>query len=225
MSYFIIDIETVPNRELTDVFTDGITAPKSYKDPDKIHAYIREKEANARKEMSLDPDFCEILCIGIKEEGKDGVLMTIEEFAQWLKGYYTTEDGGKVYNLHRKMVTFNGKQFDIPIILREGIRKGIDLPYRELMQQCSKYNAKNHIDLMQELATGYNEFKSLDKYLQIYLNISKTPIDFETASEEKVRRHCLEDISNTEKLFNKFAPFFTWVNPKPNADVPNTMLV
>jgi len=48
------------------------------------------------------------------------------------------------------------------------------------------------------------DYKSLDLLLQIYCDIKKTPIDFETANEEEIKVHCLEDLINTEKLWNKF---------------------
>ena len=58
------------------------------------------------------------------------------------------------------------------------------------------------IDLQEVICD--NDYKSLDELLQIYLGISKKPIDFETASEEEIKEHCLEDILNTELLYNKF---------------------
>lgn len=225
MSY-ILDIETRGDKRLLEVFLDNIQAPKTYKDPDKIEAYIQEKREDAAKQMATDPDFCEIICIGIKEEGKPAVLMSLQEYAAWLNQTYIAENGGaQVKNLYRKMITFNGKQFDIPIILRAAIKQGVQIPFLELLVQCDKYKAKNHIDLMQELSVGYNNYKSLDKYLQIYLGIAKKPIDFNVATEQDIREHCLEDLENTEKLFNKFRPFFVWVNPKSTPDVKGEILV
>jgi uncharacterized protein YprB with RNaseH-like and TPR domain len=212
---YILDIETRGDKKLLEVYIENITAPKTYKDPDKIAEYIENKKLEASKGMAVDPDFNEIICIGIKEAGKPGVLMTLQEYATWLKqSVPTTEGSAKIQNLFRKTITFNGKQFDIPVILRNGIKQGIDLPYFDLMQQCDKYKAKNHIDLMQELSIGYGNYKSLDKYLQIYLGIKKTEIDFNTASESEIRTHCLEDLENTAKIYNLFAPLFTYKSLK-----------
>ena len=66
-----------------------------------------------------------------------------------------------------------------------------------------RYQTEWHIDLM-EILCDYGKWKSLDELLQIYLGISKKPIDFETATEEEIKEHCLEDLKNTEKLYNKF---------------------
>jgi len=55
-----------------------------------------------------------------------------------------------------------------------------------------------------EIIGDYGQYKSLDELLQIYLGISKKPIDFEKATEKEIKEHCLEDLINTEKLYNKF---------------------
>lgn len=205
---YILDIETRGDKKLLEVFLENITAPKTYKDPDKIAEYIESKKLDATKAMAVDPDYNEIICIGVKEGKKPGVLMSLQEYATWLKTAVVLPDGAKVENIYQKMITFNGKQFDLPVIIRAGIKAGIDLPYKQLMQLCDKYRAMNHIDLMEKLAVGYGNYKSLDKYLQIYLGISKKPIDFAVATEAEIREHCLEDLENTAKLFNKFSPLF-----------------
>lgn len=215
---YILDLESRGDKRLTEMFLSNITVPKSYKDEEKIQEYIRKKEEDAAKEMACDPDLNEIICIGIKEQGKPGVLMSLEEYAAWLKASVIIGEA-KVQNIHQKMITFNGKQFDIPTIIRSGIKNNIDLPYMELAMQCDKYKAKNHIDLMQELSIGYNNYKSLDMYLQIYLGISKKPVDFKTATDEEIKEHCLEDIENTAKLFNKFVDLFVWKNPKASLNL------
>ena len=198
-----MDIETRGDSRLLDTYLENLSAPKTYKDPEAIAKFLAIKKSEARKGMSLDPDFAEILCIGIKELGKEGKLLSLAEFADWLK--IKDEDG--LMNLSKKMITFNGKQFDLPIIIRAGIKAGLNLPYDVLKERCDKYS-KNHIDLMQELAVGFGNYKSLDKYLQIYLGVKKVTIDFDTATEDEIRKHCLDDISLTEKLFNKFKPLF-----------------
>jgi len=216
MSY-VMDIETRGDKRLSELFISDISVPKSYKDEDKIREYILKKEQNAANEMACDPDLNEIICIGIKEDGQEGKLLTLQEYADWLKGFRITKDGAKIQNLYQKMITFNGKQFDLPTIIRNGIKHDIDLPYTDLLLQCDKYKAKNHIDLMQELSIGYNNYKSLDKYIQIYLGIAKEPIDFETATDEEIKIHCLADLDQTAQLFNKFKRLYIWKNPRDTA--------
>lgn len=214
LNYVILDIETRGDSRLAELYLENIQAPKTYKDPDKIAEYIRNKQEEAFKGMAVDPDFCEIICIGIKEQGQPGKLMSLQEFATWLTTEAEMEFGAKAQNMFKKIITFNGKQFDFPVIIRAAIKAGIAMPYQHLLTMCDKYKAKNHIDLMQDLTVGYGNYKSLDKYLQIYLGIAKTEIDFETADDEEIRKHCLEDLENTEKLFQKFKPLYTWNHAK-----------
>ncbi len=216
---YVLDIETRGDKRLLETYLDNIQAPKNIKDPDKIEAYIVKAKEEANKGMATDADYCEIICIGVKEAGKPGVQMNIQEFATWLASDYDAGHGATGKNIFRKMITFNGKQFDIPVIIRAGIKAGIQMPYQLLVNMCDKYKAKNHIDLMQELSVGYGNYKSLDKYAQIYLEAKKESIDFNTASEEEIRKHNLEDLELTAKLFNKFRPLFIWEGIKLPDDI------
>lgn len=207
MSIIVMDIETRGSKDLLEVYLENIKAPKNLKDPAKIEAYLEEKRAEAINDMAVDPDFNEIICIGIKELDKEPMLLSLEEYAEWLNETTILEYGAKIQNMYKKLVTFNGKQFDLQVIMRAGIKAGIKLPYNYLKGLTDKYN-KHHLDLMQELSTSWGQFKSLDKYLQIYLGIKKKPIDFATATEKEIKEHCVEDLNNTYKLLEKFKPLF-----------------
>jgi predicted PolB exonuclease-like 3'-5' exonuclease len=163
----------------------------------EIYEAMPGKLEDTQKGMATDPDFCEIICIGIKEQGKEPRNYTLEEYAEWIPNH-----------IEDTLITYNGKQFDLPVIIRCGIKAGLKLPYRELKFLCEKYRATKHIDLMQELNVGWRKYKSLNTLIQIYLGISKTPVDFKTASDEEIKVHCLEDLANTAKVFNKFKVLF-----------------
>ena len=54
---------------------------------------------------------------------------------------------------------------------------------------------------------GYKEFMSLDTMLRIYCGVEKTTKDnsfFETATDEELKVHCMDDISQTAMLYEKF---------------------
>lgn len=200
MSHFILDIETKPDAELIEAFTANIKPAGNIKDPAKIAADIQKKKDAARKSMSVDQDYCDIVCIGIKEVGQPGNLYTIEQMEQW-----STEN----LNDDMKLVTFNGKTFDIPIIIKSGIKKGVRLPYAVLKGMTERYSkASNHVDLIQVLSFGdRDKYKSLDAYLRIYLKIQKETLGddfFDNATDEELKKHCLEDLQFTEDLFMKF---------------------
>nr|AKH47019.1 hypothetical protein [uncultured marine virus] len=192
----ILDIETKPQASLVELFSRGIKAPKTYKDPAKIKEYIENKKAGSKKGMSVDTDYADILCVGVYDTELNGGTAYVVEPDQL----------PEILEKEQMVVTFNGKKFDIPLIIKYGIKHGLDLPYARLKLMMKRYDNSRHIDLMEELGQG--NFRSLDEYLQIYLGISKKPIDFETASDEEIKEHCMEDIVNTYKLYKKFSKLF-----------------
>ena len=193
----ILDIETKPNESLLPIFMDGIRAPKTYKDPEKIAEFIENKKTDSHKAMSVDTDYSEIFCIGYKELGQDPKLVTLQELRDIIEQHCMTSP--------ISFITFNGKKFDIPIIMKNGLRQGINFNYRQLSDMCQRFKANSHYDLM-EILGDFNDYKSLDTYLQIYLGIKKKEIDFDTCTDDELRAHCLEDLINTEKLYEFFKP-------------------
>ena len=184
--HFILDIESKPQDNLRHLAE--VKAPATYKDPEKIKAYIEENKGKQNKNMSVSPDLCEIKFIGVKP--LDGEPMIVE-----LKDLHKYCQTGDVW------ITFNGKKFDIPALIKAMIKQGLEVP-RQLVDMRDRYS-KNHIDLM-EVIGEFGDWKSLDFYLQVYLGISKKEIDFDTCSDEELREHCLNDICNTEQLYNLF---------------------
>jgi len=193
---YILDIETKPNKKFLDLCSESITAPSHYKDPKKIQNYVKEKRKEIEKKMATDSDYCKIFCIGLKPLGQESKIITIFDLAKILE-----EDESWT------LVTFNGKKFDLPIIIKQGIIKKVKLPYRELMMGCRRYDTSRHIDLFETLSFG-NDWKSLDKYLSIYLGVRKEEINFKTAEDDEIIKHCLDDLKLTEALFQEFDALF-----------------
>ena len=188
---FVLDIESRPQANLIDIYAGKIKAPNNYKDEEKIKEYIEEKTKDIRKKMSTDTDYAEIICIGIKELGKEPKLYTPETMVEFFKE-----------NPNPKFITFNGKGFDISLLIKVGIKKGLDYPYKHLSDMNIRWRKDYHLDLMEIICN--NDYRSLDDLLQIYLGRSKKPIDFETASEEEIIQHNLADLIDTEDMYNKF---------------------
>src|SRR5574343_1176148 len=63
----IFDIETAPIDGAAE-FIEPATAPANYKDPEKIAAYIAEKNDEAVGRCALDPDLCRVVAIGAWRE-------------------------------------------------------------------------------------------------------------------------------------------------------------
>jgi len=189
MNTLIIDIETKGDKKLLETYLKNLSAPKNYKDEEKIKEWIDNKKLEAEKELALDQDYNEIACIGIKLNDEPAKIISLNELSEFIQ--------------NNTLITFNGKSFDLPVIIKNGIKQKIILPYKLLKEATKKYNAPQHIDLMELISFG-GQWKSLDSYLQVYLGIEKTPIDFQTCTKEELEAHCIEDCENTYKLFLKF---------------------
>lgn len=184
----ILDIETRCDKSLLPIYTENIKAPKNIKDPEKIKANIEAKKAEAIQRLAVDQDYSVIACIGIKEDDEKPRLVELEELLEIIPKH--------------TIVTFNGKAFDIPVILKSAIKKGLKIQMN-FATYTKRWSTDNHIDLMEQIACN-GDYKSLDVYLQIYLGIKKTPIDFDTCTQKELEEHCLEDIENTYKLYQLF---------------------
>lgn len=211
MSTFILDIETKMSDKSLSIYEQNIKAPGNLKDPVKIEEALALKRAKASKAIKTDTDFADILCIGIKQSGGEKKLYTPKELEAWFESRKIADRDGNGFHYDIKFVTYNGKAFDIPLLIKVGIKEGLNYPYQLLMDMTNKYKNNKHIDLMLELG-AYGQFKSLDTMLQIYCDISKTPVDFDTAGDEEIKEHCLEDLDNTDKLYYKFERLFINLN-------------
>jgi len=185
----ILDIETKAG-ELTETYLSNLSAPKNYKDEEKIKEWMENKKKEVNRELAIDQDYSEIACIGVKIDDEPAKIVKLSELRDLVS---------------EQIVTFNGKSFDLPILIKNGLKNKIDLPYVRLKEMTKKWNAVGHIDLI-ELVSFNGQYKSLDEYLQIYLGIKKTPIDFNTCTQEELEAHCKEDCENTYKLFKFFEP-------------------
>lgn len=193
------DLETKADLKYKKIYTANIKAPSNYKDSIKIQQYVEAKLAEAEMEMALDQDVCQIASIAVLETGATlcgeldvARLVTFEELAKLLD-----------YHL---LVTFNGKSFDLPIILKTAIKLGLsqqEFPYQKVREGIKKYSTYPHTDLMEVLALN-NSYKAQDWYMQVYLGRSKKPIDFATCTKEELEQHNLEDAVDLKDLYMKF---------------------
>lgn len=192
-NFFVLDIETVPNENLFVTLPNNIVKiDKRFTDPAKI-------EAVKWKKFATDPDLCTIRCLGIKELDKPGKLYNGLDLEKFFKE-----------NSNFNLITFDGKRFDLPVLIKSGLRGGLDLPYKKLIEMTGKYKSPGHYDLISICSFNgdMSVKKSLDNYLRIYLNIQKETIGnefFQNASNEEIRKHCLQDLEYTEQLFKKFS--------------------
>ena len=182
MDTLVIDIETIPNR-----YEDYQKAfPKSKKKPG-LHAIISE-----------------IVCIGLVETGKVSVLDR-QQFAderqilQWF---------ARVAHEHKNsnIVTFNGKNFDFPVIkMRAAFHKiKMELPDNRATRNIDLYECaggKWQSDIssctLSELAwMAFNEVKTSDG--------SEIARWWQDGNLGAIRAHCEEDCLITWRLYQAF---------------------
>lgn len=188
-----LDIETKADLSLKEIYTANIRPPANYKDQTKIAEWLLAKAAEAEVDMALDQDFCTISVVAVAEDDQEPKLVTLQELMD-------------LFGEHYNIITFNGKSFDFPILIKQCIKQGIP-PNAKLLNGLQKYKTYPHKDLLEVLAMN-GQYKSLDKYIQIYLGIAKTPIDFATCTAQELENHCLEDVQNLRRLYKKFEYVF-----------------
>lgn len=189
----IIDIETKGREDLLWYYQQ-LTFEK---DPEKAKEDLTDSDWLGM--MAVDHEFCRIVCIGIKQiKGETRILDSIEQL--------NTEEWNR-WLTQMPIITFNGKNFDIPILIKHGKKLGLNLPYERLTNACKRFGyGDRHVDLMESLAMGGRP-KSLDTYLQIYLGVKKNTCGkdfFRTATDEEIKQHCKEDLDLEEQLYIYF---------------------
>jgi len=197
MKQIILDIESRPNPKLEEMFFEGIKAPKNIKDKEKIKSNIEEQKKGAKKDMAVDIDYSEIICIGVRDVGGESKQISLEEFSGLLD---------EVAKGEARFIGYNSKSFDIPILVRALLKKGLTRNVRFLNSLRNKYNISSyHIDLFEEL-NNFGKWKSLDELCRIYVGGGKEDIDFNTATDEEIIKHNGECLETTEKLYKFFEP-------------------
>ena len=176
----VIDLETRPNPKLKKLFK-------------ATHPTVQDKDLH--KAMATSTDFAEIVCIGIKQVGgQTRVLSSIEELS--------TPEWNRILT-QIPLISYNGKRFDLPVIIKAGIKAGLNLPYARLSKACKPWGyADRHIDLMEALSFN-SRWESLDTMLQIYLGI-----------EKKTKGNDFFINASAEALMKKSLPFVFFSIPK-----------
>jgi predicted PolB exonuclease-like 3'-5' exonuclease len=127
----VIDIETIPrpaSQNELDAWRKKWKAPSNYKDPDKIAAKKDEDESKWLDKRKFNPSGAKMISIAACVVGKTGELLNHEvasgddgtELSTWLREYLS---GFADY----KLVTYNGRSFDLPIIARTLADSGVRL--------------------------------------------------------------------------------------------------
>lgn len=195
----VIDIETCASPDAA-AFLDPVRAPSTYKDPEKIKAYVKDKFAERVETAGLEPDLCEIVAVGWMCDGDDvaSVYTRAESTDEWS----LVEDIWEAIGT-RAIVGFNVLGFDLPVLIRRSQLLGVKYPDLNL----DRYRTP-HVDLLEKLTfNGKLTYRSLGFYLRRFgLPHDDTVTGADIAGLvaegrwEAVGAHCRADVQGTAAL-------------------------
>lgn len=145
MRYIILDLETVPVSNAADfISTDDIEAPSNYKNPDAIERYVTAAKAKRLADAALDMDLARICVLSYQRDCDSAPRVYAlksdkEEAAQLEQLRGVLADGASI-------ITFNGRVFDLPLLMRRARYLGVVFPRINL----DRYKSF-HVDLYEEL--------------------------------------------------------------------------
>ena len=200
-NYCIVDLESVADESVIPLLKPP-RAAKNLKDPAKIAADVAEKTAAQLEGLSLDPAGCRIVALGW-----DGVVhaaLNTEQESYDLNHFWSTVAG-------RTLVGYNCIAFDLPVLLTRSRILGVSTPHYDV----KKWGCQGVIDLMLDLSfNGLVDYKSLGFWCKrLGLDV---PDDESTGADiagmvargewDRVKHHCLADITKIEALFKRLYP-------------------
>jgi len=218
----VLDIETykdVSDENYTK-WKSATSIRKDLKDPDKI----AKAQSEATDKFALSPLTGKII-LGMVLTDADGISNSAESIQIMDKNfsilkYDNPNESDLIANLlidletaldnGHMLVTYNGKNFDLPYIMKRSVILGIAkphyIPYSDLI---SKYKNDKHVDLFQ-LLNDYGQFSSLSEWsyklhnsLELSSDGNKVGEWYETGQMAKIIDHCKDDLIKTYLLYEK----------------------
>lgn len=201
MSYLILDIETVPDKKLW-------TAPPKEEWKDGVEPFppLWATEVVVMGSMLLEDDLTHKK-LGIFGETKDepGMLRDYADFMNRSKP---------------RLVTWNGRGFDVPVINYRLMRYGMQLPWFFGRDVRYRYTEDGHCDLMDCVSDfgaagrGRIPLDGVAKVIGLPGKMDITGKDVDTlwnlgdeTGKKKVREYCLCDVVQTGLIFQRWHHF------------------
>jgi predicted PolB exonuclease-like 3'-5' exonuclease len=202
MNEICIDIETIPQQGLSNELTEIANQKIAKK---------REGNNDFVKFCSLDPHFGEICCIGIGIGINVATIAAVPE-KEILEAFWRIMEQRALYP---RFITFNGKNFDFPFIIKRSAINGI-MPTVRIVTR--KYDTQFHFDCMEVLAdfsSSFDKMVSLRNACKIYGipnddNSSGGDIYglFMKGQIKEIEKHCAADVKATMQLYEKLKHYF-----------------
>lgn len=235
MKIAAFDLETIPSQSLPDgckpMFDLNDVKLGNLKDSAKISAKLQEAQEkfqdNLDKKMATSPTLCQVClfaaCVYDTELSK--ITWTISQWDDHEDGDYSVVFDAwqfitKAFNEKIPLVTFNGIDFDLPVLFHRAML--LDVPLSQTMYAAltPKWTCdKSHYDLMKMLVGPYPERgRSLDFFLKLFQLGQKTiGIDgsqvyglWQAGEYDKILEYGKDDVAMTCKLFARVSPWLAY---------------
>lgn len=200
----IVDIETVA-IDGAAALIEPVSAPSTYKDPEKIAAYIAEKTAEAAAKAALYPWTARVVALGVSADAVGDVVYLAgdetdeaEALRRFWRLCHHVDD-----RYVEAIIGFNHLAFDLPVLLARSLLLGVPTPAISL----DKYRSP-HIDVMARLTWhGAIPARSLKWFarrfgLPVEDSVGGADVARLVAAGdwEAVHAHCLSDVRLTRAL-------------------------
>jgi len=191
-TYLVLDIETIPDREL-------FTPP----------------EATSGVERPFPPLYaCQPVVIGVMWIGADLGVRRIGTFGEGKDEAAMMADFAGFMGKHRpQVVTWNGRGFDLPVLALRALRFGLDFRwYYRGEGYRYRFSEEGHLDLADVISDhGAARMTSLDGAARTIGLPGKDGVDgsqveglYNAGQIDALRHYCLSDVAQTAFLFLRY---------------------
>ncbi len=206
--FLYFDVETTADPAIAGCLPEP-KAPATYKDLDKIRAYVEEAKAKQTKEAALDADCGQIttisLQLGIKGQIETHLVGDHETptEASLLRFFWT-----RLKQMNGRSCGYNILGFDLPYILRRSMDLGVAASVQPFM---AKFREEPTCDLY-GLLYNWQPGKGL-KWVASRYGIDNPLPDIDGSmvdqmTPEERRAYCANDVHLVVELFKKMLPVY-----------------
>lgn len=218
----IYDIETVPSPEAKDYFAKKrYEAPKNWKDPAKIEAYVMEARHEDMQKAALRWWTGQIVCISVKSltaNWKPKTFIGPDEKAI-LKGFFTLLEDEKT---QVSLIGKNGDTFDRPFILGRALRHSTGVPQSlrpwrpvEDINHIFGFSARcDQIGKLEDYAFGLGIKGKGGHGSDIATWHSQAELG-DPKGWEKIATYCAQDVDITAEIMKRWLLPFQTTSKKP----------
>lgn len=205
------DLETIADKSVIPLLPP-VKPNGTLKDPIKIKADIEKKEIEQISKLGLNPTTARICTFGWFDGKESHHIMLEDESARAEKKLL--QQSWEVLAEAEHFVTFNGNQFDVPMLL---MRSLINKVRPAVQISTKKYTITNHTDVRAVLS-NWDAYKpgKLDFYSKLLLG--KTPkgefdgSDVQTMYElelyEDIGNYCMDDCRCTFEIYELLTKYY-----------------